>query len=75
MSGEEAALRVAEATEWQADVILIGGSFGQDPTRRPAVAMVTAAGLVVHFEALDHPLAEPDAMALDRAHLRGTMKA
>jgi hypothetical protein len=48
-------------------MIPVGGSFGQDPTSRPAVALVTAAGLIVRFEVLDRPSGEPDPMAEELA--------
>jgi hypothetical protein len=63
----EAERRVAEAQEWQADVLPVGGSLGEDPTSRLAVALVTAAGFAIEFKALDHPSPEPEAMAEDLA--------
>lgn len=68
----EARRRIIEAEAWEADVVPMTASFGEDPASRPGVLLVVADGLVVHVETLDRPSPEPEALA---ATLEGGLAA
>lgn len=65
--GPELRRAARRANEWEVDLVPLVIAIGNDPTARPCVVLVVAAGLVLHANMLSRPSPEPEEVASELA--------